>query len=112
MEDRPYLSENLDSNFPAHVVYLLYALSFMAGITGIIGVIIASVKIGDARSEVLRSHFSWQIRTFWWALIWSIVGVILVFIFVGWIVLAGVYLWIIYRVVKGWLRLMDNREVY
>jgi uncharacterized membrane protein len=95
----------------AMVVYLLQALSFLWGVTALVGVIVAYVKRDDARGTVYESHFDWQIRTFWWGLLWSVVGFILMFVVVGFIVLAAAYIWTIYRVVKGWLKLTEGKPV-
>jgi uncharacterized membrane protein len=69
------------------------------------------VKKDDAAGTWLESHYRWQIRTFWWGLLWGVIGGILVLVVVGFIVLAADAIWIIYRIVKGWLRLSENREV-
>lgn len=95
----------------ALVVYVLYALSFLYGITAIAGVVIAYIKRDDVRGTWLESHFAWQIRTFWWGLVWTVAGVVLAFVGVGFLILLAVWIWAIYRVVKGWLRLNDGREV-
>jgi uncharacterized membrane protein len=95
----------------ATVVYALQAAGFFLGITWIAAVIIDYVKKDDAAGTWLESHYRWQIRTFWWGLLWGVIGGILVLVFVGFIVLAADAIWIIYRIVKGWLRLSENREV-
>jgi uncharacterized membrane protein len=95
----------------ALVVYVLYALSFLWGVTAIAGVIIAYIKRDDVRGTWLESHFAWQIRTFWWGLAWTVVGVVLALVGVGFLILLAVWIWAVYRVVKGWLRLNDGREV-
>ena len=94
------------------VVYALQALSFLWGITAIVGVIINYVKREDARGTVYESHFDWQIRTFWWALAWLAVGFVLAFVLVGFLVLFIAWIWMIYRVVKGWLKLIDGKPVF
>jgi uncharacterized membrane protein len=94
-------------------IYVLQALSFFWGITAVIGVIIAYVKRDDARGTWLDSHLQWQIRTFWWALFWSVIGFALIWVFgLGFLVLAVVYFWTIYRVVKGWLKLTERKQVH
>jgi uncharacterized membrane protein len=95
----------------ALVVYVLYALSFLYGITMIAGVVIAYVKRDDVKGTWLESHFRWQIATFWWGLLFAIIGLILAFFLIGFFILFAVWIWMIYRVVKGWLRLNDGREV-
>lgn len=94
-------------------IYVMQALSFFWGITAVIGVIIAYVKRDDARGTWLDSHLRWQIRTFWWALFWSVIGFALIWVFgLGFLVLAVVYFWTIYRVVKGWLKLTECKQVH
>jgi len=93
-------------------VYALQAASFLFGITSIVGVIINYVKNSDVQGTWLESHFRWQIRTFWFALLWSIIGIVLAYVFVGVIILLANAVWFIYRIVKGWLRLADGKEMY
>ena len=95
----------------ATVVYALQAAGFFVGITWIIAVIVDYVKRDDARGSWLESHFTWQIRTFWWGLLWGVIGGVLLLVLVGYLVLVANAVWIIYRIVKGWLRLAERREV-
>ncbi|WP_458700468.1 DUF4870 family protein [Sulfurospirillum sp. 1307] len=94
------------------VVYLLYALSYFFGITYLIGVIIAYVKKGDSKIEWLEDHFRWQINTFWVTFALSFVGVLTIFIGIGWFILLISMIWNIYRIVKGWLKLNDEISPY
>jgi len=96
----------------ATVVYALQAVAYFIGITAVVGVIIAHIKVGDARGTWLESHFRWQIRTFWYSLLWGIVGAVLVAVVIGYLVLLGVLVWSIYRIAKGWLRLVDGKAMY
>lgn len=96
----------------AIIVYALQAASFFVGITSIVGVVVNYVKLDDVRGTWIESHFRWQIRTFWYSLLWTIVGAITVYIIIGWLVLAALFVWMIYRIVKGWLYLNDGREMY
>ena len=95
----------------ATVVYALQAAGFFVGITWLVAVIVDYVKREDAVGSWLESHFRWQIRTFWWGLLWGVLGGILVLVLIGWLVLAANAVWIIYRIVKGWLRLAERREI-
>jgi len=95
----------------ATVVYALQAAGFFLGITWIAAVIVDYVKQDDAAGTWLESHYRWQIRTFWFGLLWGVLGGILALVLVGFIVLAADAVWIIYRIVKGWLRLSERREV-
>ena len=93
------------------VVYALHAVGFFSGITWIVAVIVNYVKLDDARGTWLESHFRWQIRTFWWGLLWGVIGSVLLLILVGWLVLAAAGIWIIYRIVKGAMYLSENRPL-
>jgi uncharacterized membrane protein len=115
-----------------HVIYGLHSLSLLIGITtaatvvgaflfgwpSIVAVILNYVKRSEARGTWLESHFRWQIRTFWFGLLWVLLcGLFVVFtfglgIFIAWIPLGIVGLWFIYRIAKGWLRLLDRRPLY
>ena len=93
------------------VVYALQAASFFVGITAIVAIVINYVKIDDIRGTWLESHFRWQIRTFWFGLLWGVIGGILLLVLVGWFVLVADAIWVIYRIVKGWLNLNDGKEM-
>jgi uncharacterized membrane protein len=93
------------------VVYALQGLGFFNGITWIVAVIINYVKRDDVKGSWLESHFSWQIRTFWWGLLWGAIGALLMFVLVGFAVWFAAAIWIIYRIVKGWLYLNDNKPL-
>jgi uncharacterized membrane protein len=58
----------------ATIVYALQAVGFFVGLTWIVAAVIDYVKRDDAKGTWLESHFSWQIRTFWWGLLWAVVG--------------------------------------
>jgi uncharacterized membrane protein len=93
--------------------------SFIFGWPSIIAVIFNYIKRGDAKGTWLESHFAFQIRTFWWAVLWSclvfLVGLPLTLIVVGFGVWAiGFFIlgiWAIYRIAMGWMRLNDRRPV-
>ena len=94
------------------LVYILYALSYLFGITYLIGLIIAYVKKDDAEVAWIKDHFRWQINTFWITLILGIVGTLTIFIGIGWLILLGSAIWNIYRIAKGWLRYNDELSPY
>lgn len=114
----------------AHLVYALHALSLLIGVTtaatiigafvfgvpSIIAVVINYVKRGEARGTFLESHFRWQIRTFWYALLWCLIGGMLFITLVGIPFAVGVFfaagVWAIYRVTRGWLALRDRKPMY
>jgi uncharacterized membrane protein len=95
----------------ATVVYALQAAGFFVGITWIVAVVLEFVKKDDAQGTWLESHFRWQIRTFWFGLLWGVLGAILLLVLVGYFVLLADAIWIIYRIVKGWLSLAENRPM-
>jgi uncharacterized membrane protein len=93
------------------VVYALQALAFLNGITLIVAVVINYIKRDEVAGTWLESHFRWQIRTFWWGLLWGVIGFVLAFVLIGFGVLFAATVWMIYRIVKGWLRLNESQEV-
>ena len=90
------------------VIYGLQAVSFIFGITFIIAVIVNYVKKEEVGGTWLSSHFRWQIRTFWFSVLWTIIGAVTVFLGVGYFILLANAIWVIYRIVKGWLALVDS----
>ena len=94
------------------VVYALQALSFIFGLTAVVGLIVNYIKREDVRGTVYESHFDWQIRTFWWGLLWAAVGFVLALVLVGFAVLFVAWIWMIYRVIKGWLKLTEGKPVF
>ncbi len=112
-----------------HVIYGLHAFSAIAGIVSpafivtaflsgwpsIIAVIINYVKRGETRGTYLDSHFGWQIRTFWYAVLWVLVCGLFVLTVVlaipGFILLGLVGLWVIYRIARGWITLNDGKPM-
>ncbi len=95
------------------VVYILQAISLFTGICLIIAVIVNYVKQDDVQGTWLASHFRWQIRTFWFTLLWSIVGAATLWIFfIGALIWGVASIWLIYRIIKGWLRLCEGKEMY
>jgi uncharacterized membrane protein len=94
------------------VVYALQALSFLFVITFLVAVIINYIKRDDVSNSWLASHYRWQIRTFWFSLLWYVIGFLTLFVMIGYLVLFANSLWLIYRIIKGWLRLSEGREMY
>jgi len=96
----------------ATAVYALQAVSFLLVITYFIAVILNYIKRDDARGTWIESHFHWQIRTFWFGLLWFVLGGLTFFIVIGWFILFAAALWLIYRILKGWLNLNDGKPMY
>lgn len=95
----------------AFIVYALQVLALINGITAIVGVVMNYVKLDEVKGTWLESHFRWQIRTFWFGLLWAVIGAITVVFFIGILILIANLIWIIYRIVKGWLCLNDMKPV-
>src|SRR5690242_3200143 len=90
--------------------------SFVGGLPSIIAVIMNYARRSATRGTYLESHFRWQIRTFWYAVLWvcaiafSVITIIgIPFALLGALALA---VWIIYRIARGWLALRDKRAMY
>ena len=111
MADEHTVADEKSLKTLAMVVYALQGLAFLNGVTWIVAVVIDYVKLDDVRGTWLESHFRWQIRTFWWGLLWAAVGAVLMFVLVGFLVWTAAAVWAIYRIVKGWLALNDNKPI-
>jgi len=89
---------------------------FVGSVPSIIAVIISYVKRGGARGSWAASHFRWQIRTFWFALLWLLLAVLLIVTLIGAPIGLGLLIvatiWLIYRISRGWLRLLDKQPMY
>lgn len=94
----------------ALIVYILYFVAYFVGITAIVGVIIAHVQKGSG-DAMLESHYDFQIRTFWIGLLYLVVGTILAYVLVGFLVLAWWFIWSLIRNIKGILALNENRPI-
>jgi len=94
------------------VVYALYAATFLSGISCIVAIMINYIKKDDVAGTWLESHFRWQIRTFWFGLLWGFLGALTWIIVNGRIVLSINCVWLIYRIAKGWLNLNDHKPMY
>ena len=94
----------------ALIVYILYFAAYVVGITALIGVIIAHVQVGTAE-PILASHYRFQIRTFWIGVLYIVVGCILVWVLVGFLVFAWLFIWSLVRNIKGLLLLNENRPI-
>jgi len=91
----------------ALVAYVLHLVGAIAGVTSIIGLIVNYVKCSPY-DDVFDSHHRWMIRSFWWALLWIVIGVVTVFILIGWVILFLAWVWYIYRHVRGLIALING----
>jgi uncharacterized membrane protein len=96
---QPLISGNIFANIP-QLVYLLYLLGFVIHPASLVGLVLAFVN-RDGASPLERSHYDFQISTFWRGLIIAIVGVVAIFVFIGWLILLFWAVWTIVRCIKG-----------
>ena len=95
----------------ALVVYILYLVSYaVSGITAVVGVIIAHIQVNEA-DPIQATHYQFQIRTFWIGLMYMVIGCILAFVLVGFLVLLWWFIWTLVRNIKGLLALNENRPI-
>ena len=94
------------------ICYGLYAAAVIVGVTYFVAIVLNYVKRDDVAGTWLESHFTWQIRTFWYSLLWGAMGWATVWILIGFLVWAAAGIWFIYRIVKGWVRLTEGKPMY
>jgi uncharacterized membrane protein len=93
-------------------VYALQAAGFVTGGLGfLVAIVMNYVKKEEVAGTPYESHFRWQIRTFWFGLLWCVVGGITALVLIGFAILFANTVWIIYRIVKGWLNLNDGKPM-
>ena len=92
------------------VTYVLHLIGAVSGITSIVGLIINYVK-RDRYDELFDSHHAWMIRSFWWAILWVVIGCITVLILIGWAILFLVWVWYIYRHVRGLVAFLNGQPM-
>ena len=109
----------------ALVAYILFGIAALVGfaghgflsLVGIVGVIVAYVSRGDLRGTWAESHLTWLIRTFWWSLLWDAIGVVLLMVTlfvaypIAWVIWVATAIWVIYRVVRGFLLFNDRKPI-
>jgi uncharacterized membrane protein len=117
MSDSPTIDMNGNPNQPepegartmVQVIYALYAVSFFVGITSLVGVIIAHVKRSDYAGTIYADHLTWQIRSFWFAFLFGVIGMVTIAFGIGFLILGLSAVWFIYRIVKGFLAVNDRK---
>ncbi|ETD69335.1 molecular chaperone DnaJ [Pelistega indica] len=108
-------SENIqlkNSALYAKLVYGIYIISMFTGLPMFVGVIIAYIRRGDALGTIYESHFSSQIKIFWYSMIALAVAFLTYIILIGWLVLLLWYIWFIYKVIIGLMRCLDEKPLY
>jgi len=96
----------------AIIVYLLYLAALINGLTAIVGVILAYVKRDESRGTVYESHFSNAIEVFWIFLVGMLIAVPLCFVVIGIPLVIGLYIWVLYRTIRGIVRASDGRPYF
>lgn len=119
-----------------HITYLLYIVSyFTAGLLWIVPIIMNYAKRHEANNTWLATHFDWQIKTFWYGVVWFAIGVIIILFALGGLgvsvmadsghlalgsilltglgllIIAFTFIWHLYRIIRGWIALTDSRPV-
>jgi len=97
------------------IVYGLFLLGFVTSglftFATLAAVIIIYLKRGDAAGSIYATHFDWLMNTFLWSLLWFALSFLTMFIGIGWIGLIATFVWVLYRVIKGGLLLLDGKPV-
>jgi uncharacterized membrane protein len=91
----------------------------LMGIVGIVGIILAYVKRGEAAGTWLESHYRWLIRTFWFSLLWGALGavifvlllIIVIGVFIGYLIWVATTIWVLYRLVRGYMLFNESKPV-
>ncbi|MFA5491003.1 MAG: hypothetical protein WC284_17630 [Candidimonas sp.] len=95
-----------------HLIYALFALGVLtagfAGMAVIAAMILLYLKRADAAGTVYAAHFDWLAGTFWWGLLWMVLSAMATVIFIGWLTGLAALIWIVYRLLKGWLALLAS----
>ena len=104
------VSESNTTEGSAKIVYILYLAGILFGITGIIGVVMAYINKSES-PEWLKSHYQFQIRTFWIGGLYLFIGAILSMVLIGWFVILFWVIWLIVRSVKG-IKSLDKKETH
>lgn len=94
------------------IIYLLQGSGYFFGITWLVAIIINYVKLDEARADpVAITHFQYQIRTFWYGMLWLIISGMLSVFVVGLLSFLVTMIWILYRIIKGVIRLAENEAM-
>lgn len=102
------VSSSSDPKSHALISYVLMIIGLFTAIPLFIGAIWAMFTRSDAKGTIYHSHYTNAIRTFWWSLLWTVIGGLLLVIAIGWVVLGVVWLWVLYRTVYGLAKLIAD----
>ena len=108
-------SSAIDLKKLTHIAYGLFAIGILSmgmfGAATVAAVILLFVKRADVAGTVYALHFDWLLYTFWWGALWFAVSALATLVHIGWVGVAGTGIWVIYRLIKGWLALYESRTV-
>jgi len=108
----PEEDKGLSMRHLTHLIYGFFAIGLLSagffGVATIASIVLAYLKRGDAAGTVYAQHFDWVIKTFWWGLLWVVLSALATFIFIGWLTGLIALVWIVYRLIKGWLALFSG----
>lgn len=95
-----------------HLIYGLFALGLISagffGVATIAAIVLAYLKRGDAAGTLYATHIDWVIKTFWWGLLWFALSALATLVFIGWLTGLVALVWVVYRIIKGWLALISG----
>ena len=111
----PQSSITIDLKVLTHVAYALFAIGLLsmgmfAG-APIAAIVLVFVKRADAAGTVYAMHFDWLLYTFWWGALWFAISAVATYVYIGWAGLVVAGIWVTYRLIKGWLALIEARPV-
>jgi uncharacterized membrane protein len=118
MATNPPVAQPSPPTGTVNVLYLLHLLApFTAWLLAVVAIVVGMASRDNVRGTWLDSHYSWLSRTFWWGILWvvicSVATVILFVTIVGiplvWLIWAILFIWYLYRVIRGWILLSDRK---
>jgi uncharacterized membrane protein len=97
----------------ARIMYIAHGLTwfFSLGTLSVLVLIVNYIKRPDTHGTIVYSHHTWMIRSFWFYLLWMIVGGILLLVLVGYAVWGLAWLWLGYRIARGFIDLNSNKPM-
>ena len=107
------MTESAPDRQPVVLAYILYAVSVIFPLGSIAGVIVNHLKIGDTQTELARSHHRWLMRTFWFGVLWGVIGFTTFPLFgLGYFIWIAAAIWFLYRLIRGWLNFSEDKPMY
>jgi uncharacterized membrane protein len=105
--------KDLNLHSATSLIYVLQGVGYFSVVPLIfVAVVINYVQLADTKDTVYESHFRWQIRTFWFSLLWFALGILTFPIMIGIGIFIANWVWVIYRVIKGWTYMTERKALY